>query len=203
MSIEFLVTSFIVVLAPGTGVLYTVAVGLGRGARPGMVAAFGCTLGIVPHLGAAVLGLAALLHTSALLFQTVKIAGIAYLLYLAWSTLREKGGLMVEEETGAHGYGDIIVRGILLNLLNPKLSLFFLAFLPQFLAPGTATATLDMIGLGLVFMAMTQVVFIGYGLLAAEVRDRVIADPRVLRWFRRGVAGCFAALAGRMALAER
>jgi len=101
MSIEFLITSFIVVISPGTGVLYTLATGLSRGARASVVAAFGCTLGIVPHLAAAIMGLAALLHTSALAFQLFKYLGVAYLLFMAWSTLRESGALKVEREVGA------------------------------------------------------------------------------------------------------
>ncbi|HZT47360.1 MAG TPA: LysE family transporter, partial [Hyphomicrobiaceae bacterium] len=93
MSIEFLVTSFIVVVSPGIGVLFTMGAGLSRGWRAGVVAAFGCTLGIVPHMAAAIMGLAALLHTSAVAFQVLKYLGVAYLLYMAWSTLRESGAL--------------------------------------------------------------------------------------------------------------
>src|SRR5689334_14884615 len=101
MTIEFLITSLIVVASPGTGVLYTLAAGLSRGSRASVVAAFGCTLGIVPHMAAAILGLAALLHTSALAFQTFKWLGVAYLLYMAWMTLKERGALRVEKELGA------------------------------------------------------------------------------------------------------
>src|SRR5262252_5479592 len=93
MSLEFLVTSLIVVASPGTGVLFTLAAGLSRGRRASIVAAFGCTLGIVPHMAAAILGLAALLHTSAVAFQAFKYAGVAYLLYMAWNALREQGAL--------------------------------------------------------------------------------------------------------------
>ena len=89
MTLAFLVTSFIVVASPGTGVLYTLAAGLSRGSRASIVAAFGCTLGIVPHMAAAIMGVAALLHTSALAFQLFKYVGVAYLLYMAWNTLRE------------------------------------------------------------------------------------------------------------------
>src|SRR5438067_13908916 len=100
MSIEFLLTSLIVVVSPGTGVLFTLAAGLSRGSRASIVAAFGCTIGIVPHMAAAIMGLAALLHTSALAFQIFKYLGVAYLLYMAWSTLREHGALRVEKEIG-------------------------------------------------------------------------------------------------------
>src|SRR5579862_4123278 len=125
MSWEFLITSFIVVVSPGTGVLYTLAAGLSRGARASVVAAFGCTLGIVPHLAAAILGLAALLHTSALAFQTLKYAGVAYLLYMAWNTLREQGALTVDSETTARSSLQVIGHAIANNILNPKLTIFF------------------------------------------------------------------------------
>src|ERR1700719_1947046 len=134
MSVEFLVTSFIVIVSPGTGVLYTLATGLSRGSRASVVAAFGCTVGIVPHMVAAIVGLAAFLHTSALAFQTFKYAGVAYLLYMAWNALRERGALSVEGETGSRTATQITVEAILINILNPKLSIFFLAFLPQFIS---------------------------------------------------------------------
>ena len=145
MSVEFLVTSFIIIVSPGTGVLYTLAIGLSRGSRASVVAAFGCTLGIVPHMAAAILGLAALLHTSALAFQTFKYVGVAYLLYMAWQALRERGTLKVEKEVGARSAAQLTVTAILINILNPKLSIFFLAFLPQFIsvdesAPAVADA---------------------------------------------------------------
>ena len=203
MSWEFLVTSFIVVISPGTGVVYTLAAGLSRGARASIVAAFGCTLGIVPHMAAAILGLAALLHTSALAFQTFKYLGVAYLLYMAWSTLRETGALRVEEELGARSALRVTITGILINILNPKLSIFFLAFLPQFISHEEAQPLATMLGLSGVFMLMTFVVFVGYGLFAAAVRDHVISRPRVLLWMRRAFAAAFVALGARLALSER
>ena len=111
MSIDFLFTSLIVVVSPGTGVLYTLATGLSRGSRASVVAAFGCTLGIVPHMAAAILGLAALLHTSAVAFQTFKYLGVAYLLYMAWNTLKEHGALRVEKEVGARSAAQVIGLG--------------------------------------------------------------------------------------------
>lgn len=203
MSIEFLITSLIVVVSPGTGVLYTLAAGLSRGSRASVVAAFGCTLGIVPHLAAAILGLAALLHTSALAFQSFKYAGVAYLLYMAWNTLRERGTLRVEREVGARSALQVTVTAILINILNPKLSIFFLAFLPQFVSAGEAHPLPRMLELSLVFMAMTFVVFVGYGLFAAAVRDHVISRPRVMAWMRRTFAAAFVALGAKLAFAER
>jgi threonine/homoserine/homoserine lactone efflux protein len=198
VSIEFLVTTFVIVASPGTGVLYTLAAGLSRGARASVVAAFGCTLGIVPHMAAAIMGLAALLHTSAVAFQMFKYLGVAYLLYMAWSTLRESGALRVEKEVGARSALQVTVTAVLINILNPKLSIFFLAFLPQFVSAGEANPLARMLVLSAAFMAMTFMVFVGYGLFAASVRDRVISRPRVLAWLRRGFAGAFAALGARL-----
>jgi threonine/homoserine/homoserine lactone efflux protein len=203
MSWEFLITSFIVVIAPGTGVLYTLAAGLSRGGRASVVAAFGCTLGIVPHMAAAILGVAALLHTSAVAFQTFKYLGVAYLLYMAWNTLRERGALKVENEIGARSALRVTVTGILINILNPKLSIFFLAFLPQFVSAAEPHPVAQMVELSVVFMLMTFVVFVGYGLFAASIRDRVITRPRVLTWMRRSFAAAFVGLGIKLALAGR
>jgi threonine/homoserine/homoserine lactone efflux protein len=168
------------------------------------VAAFGCTLGIVPHMAAAILGLAALLHASALAFQAFKYLGVAYLLYMAWGTLRERGALRVEEgEVGARSALRVTVTAVLINLLNPKLSIFFLAFLPQFVSAREAHPLSRMLELSAAFMLMTFLVFVGYGLLAASVRDRVIGHPRVLAWMRRAFAAAFVALGARLALADR
>ena len=203
MSVEFLLTSFIVIVSPGTGVLYTLAAGLSRGSRASVVAAFGCTIGIVPHMAAAIMGLAALLHTSALAFQTFKYIGVAYLLYMAWNTLRERGALKVEQEVGARSAIQVTVTGILINILNPKLSIFFLAFLPQFVSAGEPHPLSRMLVLSGVFMLMTFVVFVGYGLFAASIRDHVISRPRVLTWMRRSFAAAFVALGARLALTDR
>ncbi|MBJ3764195.1 LysE family translocator [Maribius pontilimi] len=200
MSYQFLLTAFVVVIAPGTGVIYTLAIGLGQGRRAALWAALGCTFGIVPHLLAATLGLAALLHTSALAFQIVKFAGVAYLLYLGWQALRSGGALNVAARDGSDPGPRIARRGALINILNPKLSLFFLALLPPFLSGTPATATAEMLVLGAVFMAMTLAVFALYGVAAAQVRARVLSSERALRWLSRGIAATFAALAGRLAV---
>jgi threonine/homoserine/homoserine lactone efflux protein len=203
VSIEFLITSFIVVVSPGTGVLYTLATGLSRGSRASVVAALGCTIGIVPHMAAAIMGLAALLHTSALAFQLFKYLGVAYLLYMAWSTLREHGVLSVEKETSAKSAAQTTVTAILINILNPKLSIFFLAFLPQFVSAEEVHPLSRMLELSAVFMLMTFVVFVGYGLFAASIRDHVISRPHVLTWMRRSFAAAFGALGAKLALADR
>ena len=203
MSWSFLLTSLIVVASPGTGVLYTLAAALTRGSRASVAAAFGCTLGIVPHMCAAMLGLAAVLHTSALAFAALKWCGVAYLLYMSWQTLRETGALAVDGEIKERSSGRVIVTGFLINILNPKLSIFFLAFLPQFIAAGEPHPLARMLELSAVFMLMTWVVFVLYGLFAAGVRDRVVSRPDVMRWLRRAFAGGFALLGARLALADR
>ena len=203
MSIDFLATSLIVVVSLGTGVLYTLAAGLSRGSRASVVAAFGCTLGIVPHMAAAIMGLAALLHTSALAFQTLKYLGVAYLLYMAWIALREKGALRADEEVPARSALQTIVSAILINILNPKLSIFFFAFLPQFVSADEPHPLSRMVELSAVFMLLTFVVFVGYGLFAASIRTHVVSRPRVLTWMRRAFAGAFVALGAKLALTDR
>ena len=218
MSLAFLLTSLVVVATPGTGALFTIAAGLGRGRRASLVAAVGCTVGILPHMVAAVAGLAALLYASSLAFATLKYLGVAYLLFLAWRTLRDRTPLSVDEHAArAHVNGadplgppekarsDLRVVGdaVLINLLNPKLTIFFFAFLPQFVDPGQPSTTLHMVALSGVFMALTLVVFAAYGLFAAAVRTHVINRPRVVAWMRRTFAASYAVLAGRLALADR
>ncbi|MFF7639053.1 LysE family transporter [Streptomyces canus] len=202
MSLAFLLTTLVVVATPGTGVVYTLAAGLSRGPRASVVAAFACTLGIVPHVLATVTGLAALLNASAVAFQAVKYAGVAYLLYMAWATVRDKEIIDVDQDGAPRSAGRVIVRGVLINLLNPKLTIFFLAFLPQFVDPGEPRALPRMLALSGAFMLATFVVFAGYGVLAASVRSHVIARPRVMAWLRRSFAGSFVLLGARLATTD-
>ncbi|NVK32827.1 MAG: LysE family translocator [Rhodobacteraceae bacterium] len=205
MSIEFLITALVVVLVPGTGVVYTVAVGLSRGRLPSAAAAFGCTLGILPAILASVLGLSAILHTSALVFQVLKYAGVAYLVYLAWQTLRERGPLELRQadQAGSRSLGSVASTAFLINILNPKLTVFFLAFLPQFVSPAASSPVYDMVAMGAVFMAMTFVVFVIYGLFAALIGERVLKNETILTWLRRSIAATFAGFGLRLALADR
>ena len=200
LSLQFLLTALVVVIAPGTGVIYTLAIGLGQGRWPSIWAALGCTFGIVPHLLAATLGLAAVLHTSAVLFNVVKFAGVAYLLWLAWQALKSGGALAVSAERRTENGFRIAWRGALINILNPKLSIFFLALLPPFLSGNPATATAEMTLLGGVFMLMTFGVFVLYGVFAAAARTWLLGSERLMRWLNRSFAALFAALAGRLAL---
>ncbi|KIC32553.1 LysE family translocator [Leisingera sp. ANG-S5] len=200
ITLHFLITAFVVVLAPGTGVIYTLALGLGQGWRASIWAAIGCTFGILPHLAAATLGLAAVLHSSALLFQIVKAAGVAYLVYLAWQALRSGGALAVSSKRTSQPGWKIAWRGALINILNPKLSVFFLALLPPFLSGNPTSSTLEMSVLGLVFMVMTFAIFVLYGLFAAQARTYLLNSERVLKWLNRGFAAVFAGLAARLAM---
>jgi threonine/homoserine/homoserine lactone efflux protein len=140
---------------------------------------------------------------SALAFQALKLAGAAYLLFLAWATWRDKEALAIDQPPASADARSLVVRAFLLNILNPKLSIFFLAFLPQFVAPGAESPLAQMLALSAIFMAMTFVVFIAYGVLANTFRHAVIESPRVQAWLRRGFAATFAGLGTNLALAER
>ena len=137
---------------------------------------------------AAMLGLAAVLHTSALAFAALKWGGVLYLLYMSWQALRETGALAVDTEIKERSSGRVIVTGFLINILNPKLSIFFLAFLPQFIAVDEAQVLARMLELSGAFMAMTFAVFVLYGLFAAAVREKVVTQPKVMAWMRRAFA---------------
>ena len=202
LSPEFLLTSLIVVLIPGTGTVYTVSTGLFYGPRASLAAAVGCTLGIVPHLLASILGLSFVLHMSALVFQGLKYAGAAYLLYLAWAMWRDQGALSFGSASPERSARQIVVRAILLNLLNPKLTLFFFAFLPLAISPDAASPLAELLGLSLVFMALTLAVFAVYGVLASSVRKHVVDSPQVILWLRRSFAAAFAALGLRLAVTD-
>ena len=202
MSVEFLLISLIVVATPGTGVVYTLAAGFTRGARASVVAAIGCTLGIVPHMAAAITGLAALLHTSAVAFGVLKYLGVAYLLYMAWTLLKDDGALAVGREDAPGSSRKTITTGIVINILNPKLTTFFFAFLPQFVSPRDPHGLLRMLELSAVFMLITLVIFCIYGVFAAAVREQVSTRPRVLAWMRRVFAGSFVALSAKLAVAR-
>lgn len=202
MSIEFLLTSLVVVLLPGTGVIYTLAIGLGRGFSASIAAAFGCTLGIVPAAVASIIGLAALLHTSAVAFQVIKFLGVAYLLFMAWKMLRDDSVMEVSENREKIGLLKIATTGTLLNVLNPKLSIFFLAFLPQFISPAAVNPTVSLVWLAVVFMVMTFAVFVLYGAFAAYARDYVISRPSVMKWIKRSFAGTFGFLGVKLAVSN-
>ena len=207
MTIAFLLTSLVIVAMPGPGAIYTIAAGLQRGRRASLVAALGCTLGIVPHVVAAITGLAAVLYASAVAFQTIKYAGVAYLLFLAWQSWQDKTPLTVDsgnslEAEAPPSAGRVISQAVLINLLNPKLTIFFFVFLPQFVHPNEPYALQHMLVLSGVFMILTLLVFAAYGIFAAALRRRVLGRPSLVTVIRRVFAGSYLALAGRLALPE-
>jgi len=202
-SSEFFITSLIVVLIPGTGVIYTVSNGLFLGWKASIAAALGCTAGIIPHLSASILGLSAIIHMSARAFQVIKFAGAIYLLYLAWGMWRETGGIEFNSPSRKKGMWQIIQRGFLINILNPKLSIFFLAFLPLFISPDSSSPMFEMFVLSLLFMAMTLFVFIVYGVSANGIRRYVVNSPKVIVWLQRSFAAIFAALGAKLAMTDQ
>lgn len=203
LSPEFLITSLVVVLMPGTGVIYTISAGLFMGFRASIAAACGCTLGIVPHLLASILGLSALLHMSALAFQVLKYAGTAYLLYLAWSMWRVTGALKFDQQNQKNSMLQIAMKGFLINILNPKLSIFFLAFLPLFISADASSPVLHLLFLSAVFMTMTLCVFILYGVSAHSVRTHVVTSPKSILWLQRTFAAIFATLGAKLAMSDQ
>lgn len=203
MSIAFLLTTFVVVATPGTGAVYSIAAGLSRGSKAGIVGAFGCTLGVIPHMIAAITGLAAILNASAVAFQAIKWLGVVYLLFLAWQTFRDKTAILVDGSTTPASFWRVIRTAVLINLLNPKLTIFFFALLPQFVPAGQANGTWQMVALSLIFMAVTFIVFTIYAMFAATMRNQVLSRPSVMMWLRRTFAATYVLLAGRLALESR
>ncbi|MBV8989994.1 MAG: LysE family translocator [Solirubrobacterales bacterium] len=203
MSVAFLITSLVIVATPGTGALYTLSTALSRGARAGVIAAFGCTLGIVPHLLAAITGTAALLRASGVAFEAIRVLGVIYLLYMAWATWHDSSTLIVKEDQPPRSASRIIASAVLVNLLNPKLTLFFFAFLPQFVPSHAADELPRLLLLSGVFMAMTFVVFVAYGLFAAGVRHHLIERPKVVRRMRQAFAASFVVLSAKLATTAR
>jgi threonine/homoserine/homoserine lactone efflux protein len=204
MSVEFLLTSLVVVLIPGTGVLYTVSSSIGGGWRRGLFAAIGCTLGIVPHMLAAMLGLSAIMQAGSVVFEVVRYAGVIYLVFMGFSMIRDAGVLPLDDGNASiDPMGPVVWRGILLNVLNPKLTVFFFAFLPQFLDASPGLLDPKLIGLGGIFMLMTLVVFAVYALASAAIRDLVLAAPVARRWIERALGALLIGFAARLAFTDR
>ncbi len=202
-STEFFLTALVVILIPGTGVIYTVSTGLAQRRRASIAAALGCTAGILPHLTASILGLSAILHMSARAFQILKLAGSLYLLYLAWSMWRDTGTLKFNRPVQKTEDFQIALKGFMINILNPKLTIFFFAFLPLFVSPDVASPTQQMLGLSVVFMVMTFVIFALYGILASGISTYVINSPKAIRRMQRSFAVIFAALAAKLVFSEQ
>jgi len=200
---EFLLASLVVVLIPGTGVIYTITTGLTLKWRASIAAAIGCTLGIVPHILASILGLSALLDMSAQVFSALKIAGAIYLLYLAWNMWREAGTLEINKKSTEASPAQIVIKAIAINLLNPKLTIFFFAFLPLFVSKDSSSPTMEMIMLSIVFMGMTFFIFALYGILASGISAYLINSSKAVKRLQRAFAVVLATFAVKLALSEK
>lgn len=202
ISWEFLFTSLVIVLIPGTGVIYTVSAGLTGSKRNSIIAAVGCTLGIIPHLTAGILGLSAILHTSAFIFQIIKIIGVIYLIYLGYGLLVNKSTIKINEEFELKQNLKIIGKGILINLLNPKLTLFFFSFLPQFISDSSSNYFYQMILLSIIFMGLTLVIFIIYGILANYFKQLFMKSPQMIKRIQQSFGAIMIGFAVKLALSE-
>jgi threonine/homoserine/homoserine lactone efflux protein len=203
MNPEFLLASLIVVLIPGTGVVYTITTGLTLHWRASLAAAIGCTLGILPHILASILGLSALLNMSAQVFSVLKWAGASYLLYLAWNMWREAGTLEINRKNTETSISKIILKAIAINLLNPKLTIFFFAFLPLFVSKDSSSPTLEMIVLSAVFMGITFIVFALYGILASGISAYLANSSKAVKRLQQGFAVILAGFAVQLGLSEK
>ena len=205
ISLEFLLASLVVVLVPGTGVIYTVSTGLLRGRRASAFASLGCALGILPHLAATVLGLAAVLHASALAFQLLKFAGALYLLYLAWGAWRASPATGKTQHSAMPDLTPLQAwrRGVLMNVTNPKVMVFFLALFPSFIDPQRGNAFTQTLFLGALFMLASWVIFSVLALLSGTVGQRMQHSPRAQRWLNRSASVVFVGLALRLLYSPR
>ena len=199
----FFAASWMLIITPGPDMIYVITRGISQGRKAGMISAIGVTLGILVHTIFAACGLAIILRTSALAFLAVKFAGAGYLIYLGVKTIKDKSDFKFNRDRPKDGIRKIFVQGILSNVLNPKIALFFLAFLPQFVNPGHGSASIQMVYLGLMF-ALIGIVFLvllgyfsgGIGLWLSNKQN--FSDK--IRWFTGSV---LIALGFRLAFIER
>jgi len=200
---EFLLTSLIVVLIPGTGAVYTITTGITLKWKASLVAAIGCTLGIIPHILVTVLGLSAILNMSAQVFSVLKLGGSVYLLYLAWNMWREAGTLEINKRHAETSMLKIIAKAIAINLLNPKLTVFFFAFLPLFVSKDSSSPTREMILLSVVFMAITLIVFAVYGILSSSISAYFVNSSKAIKRIQQAFAVILAGFAVQLAFSEK
>lgn len=202
MLLYFLGASAALTIAPGPDNIFVVTQGITRGRKPAIVSALGMCSGVSVHTAMAAFGISAVFYSSVLAFNLVKYAGAAYLLYLAFMTLKSSSSIRFEQAPDLPNSA-LFRRGFVMNVLNPKVAMFFLAFLPQFIVPGAGEVSLQMIVLGLVFMLQAVVIFGLIGYFSGSIGSFVMSRPRVARWFDWLTAGVFASLGVRLALAER
>ena len=200
----FIGAAFVLVIAPGPDMAYMLARTVAQGRAAGFLAAAGINAGAYVHVCASVVGLTAVLAASSFAFTVIKWAGAGYLVWMGYRALTSKGEALKVEgaPTQKLRRRSIFWQGFWSDVLNPKVAIFFLAFLPQFVSVDDSNPLVRMLLLSAAFMLMTFVVFVGYGLFAASIRDHVISRPRVLTWMRRTFAAAFVALGARLAFAD-
>lgn len=201
--IYFLGASALLTLAPGPDNTFVVAQGLSRGRRAAIITALGMCSGVSVHTSAAALGISAILYSSAYAFLMLKYAGAAYLLYLAYKAIREHTVFLQQQDKTAMSAYLLFRRGFVMNVLNPKVALFFLAFLPQFITPDGFNLPLQMMLLGLIFMVQAMIIFSAIGYLSGSVGNAILTRPGISKYFAWLSAGIFTSLGLRLAFAER
>ncbi len=201
--VYFLGASVLLTLAPGPDNTFVIAQGLSRGRKAAMITALGMCSGISVHTTAASLGISTLLYSSAVAFRLLKYAGAVYLLYLAYKAVQEHSIWLAQNEGTPPRLLSLFRRGFIMNVLNPKVALFFLAFLPQFIGPDGISAPLQMMILGLIFMVQGVIIFCAIGFLSGSVGNVLLKYPAISKYFAWLTAGVFVCLGLRLAFARR
>ncbi len=198
----FLGASIALTLAPGPDNIFVMTQGITRGRRPAIITALGMCSGVTVHTVAAAFGLSAIFHTSAIAFNVVKYAGALYLLYLAYRTMKDRSTIAFSNKDD-RPVAALFKRGFIMNVLNPKVAMFFLAFLPQFVTPDMPHLSLYILLLGAIFMFQAVIVFCLIGYFAGNIGSYLQKRPRIAKQFDWITSGVFASLAIRLALVER
>lgn len=201
--IAFVFAAMLLTLMPGPDILFVLAQSMTQGKKAGVMTALGLCTGITVHTLAAALGISAIFYHSTTAFQIVKYAGAIYLLYLAWQAFKERKEGIGEQASVTLNYSALYKKGILMNILNPKVSLFFLAFLPQFVTPSAGQVPLQMIILGILFMLQAIVVFTVISFLAGMIANKLLKNPKVATYINWSKIVLFTGLGLRLALTEK
>jgi len=198
----FLGASVALSLAPGPDNIFVLTQGIARGRKAAIITALGMCSGVSVHTTAAAFGISALFYSSIVAFNIIKYAGALYLLYLAFKTLAARSAISLAKADDRSGFA-LFRRGFIMNVLNPKVAMFFLAFLPQFISPGTSHFTLHMLLLGFIFMLQAIIVFCMIGYFSGSIGNLILTRPRIGKYLDFLTAGIFISLGIRLALAER
>jgi len=181
--ILFIGASFILCLVPGPDNIYVLTQGMTKSKKAAVVTTLGLTTGLVIHTTAAALGISAIFKTSEIAFDIVKYAGACYLLYIAYQAYKYRDEpLDLSVQNSSIELRKLYIKGFIMNILNPKVSIFFLAFLPQFVSPSSGSVTLQMISLGLIFMVMTIVVFSSIGIAGNLLSSKLLEQPSIVKY---------------------